>query len=408
MFGMKVTVKRLGLTAQDLRSFYEKQRGDPLLAARLAHGANHETDPDNAKRLADHLRAWTVLGVAYGSGLAPGDLKWLEGIATMTSRETEPEQLAAIHAVRAASGYNVLDSAGTMQRVAGSFLARALDSAAAERPAQLGQELKSGLTLSLGALDDLGEAVPVEELVELARRDASSESLAALCFETLARAGGAEGARAVVNAAQRGEPAALQAVAALRDESATPDLLAWVESGWRDGGDAALASAAVSGLLSTGTDVALEVLESLLRPDDSLPPEKIEARRRIAIEGLAGLREPRSRGLYRRAMHLIEPLRDDLGIGRPDEERWVNLSRATMVRDYLMPPGSTRDEICLDLRRALGVLPVDSDEYGWAMYDLARVARPEDVTFLEASLCTFPPRVAVPSIEEFIREARER
>jgi len=376
---IQIVVRNAELAASDLRSLYESLGED------------------------DPLRTWAVLGVAYGDELAEEDLGWLEGLASGEPASSGPERLAAIHAVRIASGFDRVGSVEAMQRVAGALVERAEESGR-EGPTE---ELDAALRVALAPLDTLdGTSLNVARLERLSRRKGLSDAVAAQCFETLARAGGPDGARAVLSAVARGDPTATGAVASLRDPAPTASLLTWIESGWRDGANVALAGAAVGGLLSTGQDVALETVESLLRPSDALSSEAIERRRQIALEGLASLREKRSRGLVRRAQHLFETWESDPELRSVAEAAFETLGSSTMVRPWMLPPESTCNEIRASLLEALDVLPRESTAYSYALYDLARIARPEDLAFVEASLV--PSQNISRATEEILQRRRRR
>jgi hypothetical protein len=356
MDGVRIVVRNADLKAADLRALYERSA------------------PDSP------LRAWAILGVAYGSELHAEDLGWLEALATAPS--TNPDQLAAIHAVRAASGFDALGSDEAMQRVASALLSRT-----AEVPAMRADEgFCSALRVALGPLDRLDSRDVVTELERLAWDEGTPDELSAVFFETLARAGGADGARSVLNAVKRGDVAATAALRAFRTEKAEQELLALVEIG-STGEDTTLASAALTGLMASGSEAAFETLDSLLKPSEPFAAADLERRRQIAIDGLARLSEPRSRGVFLRIQHHFESWKNDAQFGRSIQAA----DEATMMKGWLKPPAETQAEICLDLRRALNALPRESLYYSAALYDLARVARREDVSYIEANLMPNTP-----------------
>jgi hypothetical protein len=341
MDGVRIVVRNADLKAADLRALF----------ARSA--------PDSP------LRAWAVLGVAYGSELGAEDLEWLEALAT-ASGSPGPVQLAAIHAVRAASGFDALDSAEAMHRVASSLLNRATE----ETVWWTDPGLCAALRLGIRPLDRLTATTSVAQLERLAWADSTPDELSEVFFDTLARAGGADGARSVLSAVMRGNVAAAAGLRAVRSESAEQELLTLIEVA-STGGDTTLASAALTGLIASGSEATLDTLDSLLEPSEPFAAADLERRRQIALDGLARLSEPRSRGLFRRIQHHFEPLKDDPQFARSMQAA----NEATMMKEWLKPPADAQAAICHDLRRALDVLPRDSLHYSEAMYDLARVAR---------------------------------
>jgi len=353
---MEIVVRNLGLTAADLRTLYEEAGED-------------------AK-----LRTCALLGVAYGSGLDGEDLAWLEGLATVQTDDPRPEELVAIHAARAASGINRLNDGDAMSRIVKGLLDGVVgeDGTAESSPA---------LKLALQSMDELGEAVSVRELETLALREGTSEELAGQCLEALARTGGADGARAVMSAYRQGVPAALDAIASIHDATAIPELLDWVEAGAAGGESEELARAAMAGLFSTGQDVALETFERLARGDDSLSAEENERRRRIALEALAEADDPRSFGVLRQVLHLVDGWRfhDTRPELRPVGEAAHRAVSLPTPLTWMLPPGKVAREIAAGLRHATEALPPDSKWKAGGYYALARIARPEDVPFIEAN-----------------------
>ncbi len=364
-----IFIRNNGLTAKDLRSLFDSLPED------------------------DPLRTWAALGVAYGKGMSQEDLTWLEGLATKESRSVGTSQLAAILGLRVSARVDGIDSNSALSRVTQTFLQRASDS----EPGESFAGVETQIRLALHALEELGPALPATSLAEFGMDPRTSSSTSEACFKTLASAGGMEGGLMVIDAVMAGNENARSAIASLRDPAATPTLIGWVKTEAQAGGDFQLASAAVSGLLSTDETLGLKTVDELLRAG-GIGSE-------AAIAGLKEFGDPRSRGTALRLWHMQESLEME-----PEYESTANqvlealMGGRGVIRPWLLPGFKARQETCQGLRRAIGALPSDSQLYASAFWDLIRLSPKQDLDFMELEIDSSSPHAT--QISGFIQDRR--
>lgn len=375
---LRVITGLWGLTAQDLREVYA------------------ETEDKE-------LRAWAIMGACFGKELDSESLAWMEDLSTQGVGEPGLEQVAAVYAAREASGFQKLSDSEAMQRISSRLLEQAKLSGASS------VESNAALALALQATENLGADLSAKQLEDIALSEGTSSELAGQCYEVLARTGGADGAQAVIGAALRGDPGALEGVRALHDESAIPELLTWIDSIGTDDGDDKLGSAAIRGLLSTGTDTAVEKFEALIIGDDRLSPEQNAKRQEMAIEALGQLTDLRCMGLESKIRTLSNSLRSDPADTDSVQLSW-KLHNAMKTQGFLQtsvmftPSKEVMAEIAINVRDALRTVPSGSLEEGYLWWDMVKYAREEDIGFIEANA----PPLAYQKIKNELERVKAR
>jgi len=363
---LKIIVRRVGLTAAELRAAYDQCRDDP----------------DSGK--IDPMRKWLILGTAYARGKQKGDLEWLVQLASAPSESGSAEQIAAIRAAKVASGFNELDAAGAMSEIAGTLLDNAVD--------ETGRvTMDPVLELALDSVEELGGGISVRRLEELASQRETPLAVSGKCFEVLARSGGYEGAEAVISAFINGVPGAIEGVKRLHDESAVPVLVDWIDRAKSEGGDRELGQAALTGLLSTGSDLGLGELKGAILGKDVLDPTIKARTREMALGALQDLDDPRSYGLVMTIFDFARSLRE----GNEATEESTKLayqiqaaaSSALKRRPvtWMLPSQKTTAEVAEGIRRAIETLPPNSAQISSLWSTLKLLGRPEDVPYITAN-----------------------
>ncbi len=375
---LRVITGLWGLTTQDFREVYA------------------ETEDED-------LRGWAIMGTCFGEGLGNDDLAWVEGLAVQESKEPGVDQIAAIYAAREAASFHKLDNPEVLQRISGELLNQLGSDGASTL------ETNAALTLAFQATDELGGDLSLETLESYALNADASPELAGKCFEVLGRTGGAEGAQAVIGAALRGEPGALEGIRSLHDQSAIPELSKWIDAIGSPNGDDEIGLAAISGMLSTGSETALETFKDLMLGNDSLTPEQNEHRRQLALNAVEDLSDIRCRGLgaeiviFKNAMW-SDSEHPELESVAKELHRKLQQQRFVQSSVMFSPSSASSKEVAAGIRRVLVTLPPGDLSMNYLWSSLVKYGSAEDLAFVEMNA----PPLAFQNMSQQLAHARAR